>query len=852
MISLKDFTKWAAIDYKRKIEEKWSGARGQFKIAAKVDLSRENFRIRDGVFSLDDARGTLGFSLRTGKQSAVSVQLVSDVIDIDRYAPEGLLSKKSKTDLPGFLIETLTALVGERDIDLSAKTKKLVMNLVEARDVAIEFNANENSVEFRQFKLGSVGDASVDLSGLVKFSDNHVTGSIDGTVTADDPAKLVKLISAIEPSAIWLSSVSPLKLKINGQAVAREKQTSGKLRVTGLAGKTTISGNGEFEGTVADWQKARLHLSGKMFGKSAKGLLAVFGTIVEQGDDGAGKVAITATGNLTDGLATSADFEGFGVTGQFSGTVESRGSVPGAQGRLAVLIENTDQLFSILGLPGSDASPIGKVFSGEGVVSVSPQRFNLKEIRGTVAGTSFKGELDLAYGKEIPVLSLNLQSGRLSLPFVLSSSMLGRDGNRQTAATRFSREAMAGINAAIKVKSDRLDFWPGFETRNGSFFLAVDSGAIKVTANGERVSGQPINLEIDAKIGVQLTRVSGKISGAVKLGDVLQTNQDGAVLDGVATIDGEFGGSGRTPGGLLAALSGKGTYQIADGVIRNISPTQFAKNLPQAETAKDVEVMIANSLRTGDMKFGNGKGQIELENGIARFVPLEVKGAGAQGSLRMIYELPTGLADISVRLKLAEPANVPGFEVAYAGPPDALAPSSDFTALKSYLTVAALNRTLDKLEALEEEQRRLVEEEKQARAEAETKRKAQQEKQRLLREKQRKLLEDATRKKVEEISKAREKKAPREKPQETPQETPQPAMEDLPTVVISPAPEPLPRDVPVQAVAPTTKATVTPQVQIDELPPLIPDQANPAPIPLRKKPIRPVKNWRNGEIEGGR
>ncbi|VAV95786.1 hypothetical protein MNBD_ALPHA08-294, partial [hydrothermal vent metagenome] len=812
MISLKDFVKWAADDYKREVDQKWSGARGRFKLAAKIDLSRQNFRLQDGAFSLDQASGTLNLNLTTGEQSAVSVSLVSDVLDIDRYAPEGLLSQASKDDLSGFLTESLTALVGERDLALTAKTGRLVINSVEARDVAIEFNANENSVEFRQFKLGSVGDASVDLSGLVKFSDDNVTGAVNGTINADNPAKLVRLISAVEPSKAWLKSISPLKLTINGQAVARENQTSGKLALSGVAGQTTVAGNGKFDGKVADWQKARLHLSGQLAGKSAKDLLAVFGLGVEQGRDGAGKVAITATGNLNDGLATSADFEVFGVTGQFSGRVESRDAGPKALGRLAVLIENTDQLFSVFGLSPRDGSPIGKVFSGEGVVEVSPQVFDLKEIRGTVAGTSFKGSLNLAFGNEQPVLKLAIESGRLSVPFVLGAALLRRDGKRQTAATRFSREAMVGVKADVTVKTRNLQFWPGFDAQEATLSLTADDGAIKLKAAGLRGSDQPVRLELDANVGEQLTRVSGKIAGALKLANLLQTDQSGPVLDGVTIINGEFGGSGRTPGGLLAALSGKGFYQITDGVVRNISPAQFAKELPQAETAKDVEEMIANSLRTGDMKFGSGKGEIELENGVARFVPLAINGVGAVGSLRVLYELPSGLADISLRLKLAEPANVPGFEVAYAGPPSALAASSNFADLKSYLSVAALNRTLDKLEALEEEQRRLVEEEKKARAEAEAQRAAQQEKQRLLRERQRQLLEEATRKKEESAEKERkEKQRKLEKP--------------VAPVVITPIPRPpitvkIPEQIPVLIPAPATRVTVTPEVQVNELPPL--------------------------------
>ena len=82
-------------------------------------------------------------------------------------------------------------------------------------------------------------------------------------------------------------------------------------------------------------------------------------------------------------------------------------------------------------------------------------------------------------------------------------------------------------------------------------------------------------------------------------------------------------------------------------------------------------------------------------------------------------------------LKLDQPSDVPAFEIAYAGAPKFLVPSSDFSALKSQLSVAAINKTLDKLKALEEEQRRLIEEEKKEREAAQAKYKKQQEKQQI-------------------------------------------------------------------------------------------------------------------------
>jgi len=596
---------------------------------------------------------------------------------------------------------------------------------------------------------------------------------------------------------------------------------------------------------------------------------------VLMGKDGAGKMALTATGKLNEGLATSADMEAFGVHSQFSGRIEaSADKGPKATGRLGVLIENTDQLFGVVGLHRGDASPIGKVFSGEGEVGVDRHSFDLKNIRGTVAGTSFSGSFNLGFDNSQPTLKMDMQAGRLSLPFALGTALLGRDGSRYSAATRFSPQALAGLKADIKIKADKFDLWPAYEVKDGEFSLIGDKETLKIAVGGNSLSGKKIEFKLDANVGAQLTRVSGKVSGAVLMRDLLATDASAEVMAGSVFVAGEFAGSGRTPGGLLAALSGKGVYEISQGVAKNISPERFAQKLTEAETAKDIEVMIATRLRAGDMKFGDGKGSIKLESGVANFSPLTIRGPGAHGSLRAIYEIGNGLADVSMRLKLDNADEVPGFEIAYAGPPDKLAPSSDFAALKSHLTVAALNRTLDKLEALEEEQRRLVEEEKKARAEAEAKRKKQQEKQRLLREKQRRLLEEATRKKQEAVKKkvleaarkkeleaarkkeleavrkkkleaARKKKLQAQQKIRNEQTLPRSQMVPPPVIFVPPPPKVV---LPAQIPPPPVSAAPLPEIQVKELPPLArkkPVDLSPVqPEQAKKKPRRPKLGYR--------
>jgi uncharacterized protein involved in outer membrane biogenesis len=835
-VAVKDFAKWAGADYRREIEQIWSGTRGRLKLSGKVDLSRGNFRFRDGRFSLDESTGTVGFSAVGGDNPLLAFEIVSDDVDLDRYAPEGLFRHDDIQSLPERIIDNIAGLVGERDINLSAKLGTLKMNGVVAKGVVVEFLANENSVDFRRIKFSEVGDASLDFSGVVKFSDETVSGSLNGQLKAENPSSMLKLIGYKDLPDEWLRAVSPVDFTVTGNADAGEVKTKGNVEVSGQVGKTIVSGVAKFDGKVSDWQSGQLHLSGQLRGKSARAMLDLFGLKLKPGPDTEGRLAITATGTMKDGLASTADAEMFGVNSQFSGTVKKDDIGPVANGRLAVLVENTDKIFSVFGLDVPKASELAKVFSGEGQVEVRSSAIRLQKARGTAAGTSFFADLEIKPQNKPVSFKLDVSTGQLSLPFLLGSSLLERNGRRYSLATRFSPDAFGNVDGTMAIRSKRFELWPGFTFSNGKASIVRKGRKIDIAATGKRDGGGQVTFTLNADVGRQISRIIGKLKVKAQALQFLVSNNQEKVLGGMVAGEMTFAGSGRTPGGLLAGLSGNGQYSIADGVLKNLSPVPFAAQLPQAKTAKDVEQLVRSQLRTGDMGFVESTGKIEVANGVMTFQPLPIKGPGATGSLKAIFEIANGLLDLSFRLKLENLKELPGFEIAFAGPPFALAPSSDFSALKSHITAAAIKKDFERMEELAREQQRLIEEEKKQRAELEARRKEQREAKQLLRKKQQELLKQS-----EESKTRREVKKPVE-------------LSPLPEVI---TPTPAPRPKPVQRPKPQVEA-LPPPIVVHESPilppvadpPLFP--SDPPPVTRKKVVPPPRKNWRQEGFESTR
>ena len=763
-ISLKVFSQWLFKHQKSEIQERWVGQQGRFKLISKVDISRENFRIKDGKYLLDDVAGEIGFRLKRGEDATASLEIKTPTLNFDQYAPQGLFNSTERKNLSETLISLFSWLVGERDISLVANISELVLNKVNARDVKLDFDANEEGVFFREVRLKVIGNVDANFSGGIKFPDDNITGSLTGVLKAQHPEKLLQLLGIEKPSELTMQALSPIDVKVTGNATTNDRSTQADFQLSGKIGQSDLSTSGKFTGTVSRWRDAKLHLSGLIASDNANSLFALFGQDIKANVDSTGRFAITATGSATKGLASTADFEAFGVQSQFSGTVKLHDNKLQADGRLAVLSENTSKISTVLGLPHPSNQTLtnqshANVFTGEGIVKATIDRINLTSIRGTAAGTSFKGDLSVDISANKPVLKLKLATGRLSLPVLIDVLMMPKDGKSHSFSTRLSNQILTAVDSTIEIKTDQMGLWPAYTIKNGIVLFSNTGQKVQVDITADETPEKKIKAKLTGDIGGQITHASGSFEGVFTLGDIISNRIGDDVISGQLTISGNLKGSGRTFGGIFSSFEGPGKLAIKSAVLKKVSPLIFSKKLATAETAEDIENLIKKELRSGDMLLGSIAGKFSVQNGILITAPIKIKGDGAKGRLKATYEIGRNLIDISALLELNEPVGVPAFEIAYAGGPTALIASSNFSALKSQLSVAAINRTLDKLKALEEEQRRLIEEEKIQREEAQKKYEQQQEKQRLIKEKQQELIRKANEEKLAKEKLAKEKVA---------------------------------------------------------------------------------------------
>ena len=717
-VSLRDFVNWAAVDYKSEIDKVWSGARGRLKLTGNLDVAANRTRLSNGQFTFDDATGSGNFLVAGGDESALSARVVVDSLNVDRYAPNGLTAEGIDAGLLAGAVDLAGKAMQVGELGLKLQADFLTLHGVTGEDIAIDIAANADGIEFRTLEVGRVGDARLDVAGLLSFPDNGVAGAITADVQAKDPRGLIRLLGLMpgagKSQPAWIGALGPLDVKVSGEAKAEDGRTGGVIAVKGNAGVTALDLNGRFSGNHKDWTKGDVHVSGKLASKSTKALAELLGSKLIGNFDTPTKLSLSATGEPAAGMALSTDIEALGTQAQFAGkfSVDDQNGAT-LDGRLAILAERAQGFYKALGLGNSELGPAAQVLSGEGRLEYGDGRWKLAELNGTAAGTTYRGGLELVDLGGRPKLTGKLTTGRLHVPWLLGLALMPRDRGAEGSSASFDRvESVAG-DLDLELKIGKMSALPGVALTEADVRLSKAGKWLKLDVTGRNETNVPVEFSTQFERKELELDVSGTLKASVELAKQLQSVAGLTPLTGQVELSATFTGAGRSPSGLVSALFGKGEYELKTPTLSPLDPVSFGGGLLDLKEANDLDRLISSVLFKGKMPFAGAKGTFGIENGLIRFSKLPLVAEGATGHLSTFMELASGKIDVGAVLKLDALEGLPTFEVAYAGHPRALEETRDLTSLKSFIGVNVLQRGLDKLEELQREADRLFREETQ-------------------------------------------------------------------------------------------------------------------------------------------
>lgn len=831
--SLKDFVVWALPEHRRAIDQVWNGSRGRLTLEAKLDLAARGIRLSDVAATLDDTKFTGSLSSEPGPDAGLALRIDADRIDLDLYLPRGFGDWAGLGFGDSGLAVKLVDFLGEAmtlgDFQLTAQAGELIFHGVPARDVAIDLGASDNVVELRTVEIGQVGGARVDVAGMLSLPGEGVAGSVNALIDAEDPRALLRLIGAfgqedaLEPA--WAGVLGPLEVKLVAEASTKERVTTAAMALTATAGGASAAIDGQFRGELAKWQDGAIELTGDMDAQSSALLAALTGLELNAGPERPTKLTTSVAGSLSGGLATMLEAEVLGARGQFVGTVQEGRRAVEAKGRVAVLAEDAAELLAFVGVPGDSLSPTAQVLSAESEVTYDGRGLRLSTLRGTAGGAAFSGDVNFV-SDPVRRVSGKIATEALSLPWLLGAILLPRDGTAHALSSQFA-SAVPGLEADLAIAADRVELLPHIAIESSELEFKVGRYDLTLAGRGNGPGGEPATGRLAIELDSRGVVVEGAVAGPVALGALLKSGDGKPVIDADGRVELEFSGSGRSPAGVFAALQAKGSYELAQGVLKRVDPETFARDLAAAKQPFELDGLFTRSLRSGDMAFVGGSGSLEFADGVLKAKPLPILGEGLTGEARFLLEAASGDVDLSFTLSMADRHNLPTFELAYAGSPRALEPSIDAQDLKSYLSMQMLQESVLQLEELQRQEQELIEEEEKFQREQEERERLRLEQERREAELKldRKELELAARLRAEESQaeklKVEQRKADREAMEPRPEPAPEPesSSEALPDAAPKPEPEPAAARADVVTAAPLRAPQATEPVPVPMLKP---------------------------------
>lgn len=715
--AFRDLAIWAVPSWAPGISENWKGARGTLTLASPITVDANGATLNDATITLDEAKGTA--SLRLPGKQGISLRLLIDRLDLDRYMPAGV----SATAVAGLLTDTGSAALKAGSADLVLQADRMMLNGVTAEDLAINASASADGLNVQTLDIGSVEGARLELTGLLKPDASAPSGTGTLSIRADEPHGLLRLLGLIPPlqarkaDPAWAAGLAPFAVTFKADVEANDGVAAITLESSGSAGGSNLASNLAFRGDIAKWRTGDVDIKGRIVSPSAAMMAKLFGLPAPGADTAAPATAeFNANGKLASGLETNATLDGFGGLSRFNGTISTEDPKTFGLRALGVLEVNAREGNALLAAVGIPAPPEAVNLIGDGRLDWRAGRFALRGFAGEIGGQKLSG--DFASGAD--GVEADLKTEYLRLPYLLASLLLRADAVTPDMTTIFAKTPINGAKGKLTLKAQTVTGIAGVEVSNAVITATADGKALEFKAEGQSAQ-KPLTLALRA-----LPENGGmKLDGTLKAHLPL-TPLTGPAIEGIAEIDARFAGFGRSPAGLILALEGAGTLTLHELLMREVNVPAFLSATTASGAAADVNRAMQAELRSGDLKPGILKADFTITEGLLKSAPMTFAAAEAKGTFTPQFSFHEVKFDNE--LTITTVADMPPVSIVWAGPPAALSRSDDANALVSALSVKSMRDEMSKLEAAQKEQQRLLEEEEKRAAEEEKARIAEREK----------------------------------------------------------------------------------------------------------------------------
>jgi hypothetical protein len=736
---LKPLTRWAVGDR----DMSGQASAGDFIFTA-------NATIGDGELTLADASGELsgtkfhgGLRLHGGARRLIEIDLDSDRLDLREVIGEGPLWQAW---LPSFGAngaaeagETLLGQLRDDDMRVTLRVGELLLPNIPGGKLDARFAFQGDTLDVAQFDFSASGALALNGKGRIEHVSQAPSGRVDfalSAATADSLRIAADLFGFPESvgRSKHLAALAPLDVKVSLVAAREGEQTSAAINLGGKAGGSDLMLAARALGDLDHPGDAKISIDGNVTGERPQAFLVLLfpDLPVERLSAAAansGKLTVKLSGvpntKVTGKAALELGTMGVAFAGQ--GALAPQGFA--FTGRGAMVSQDASQALTLIGFeapPSASGVPVKLRFD----LAKQGPAVDLKAITGAIAGQDVSGSAHFELGGPRTRFTLTGSADTISLPSLLGVLVAWH-------RTPSSEELIGALGAGVS------DVWPsrGFalgpiERSEGSIMLSANTLSLSPAL---KVAGATLIASV-GKQGLAVSSLSGKLFGGdFTASGTLAPRGNGAELEAEVAVKGgkleDFAenvagsslakgpfdlaftvqGEGLSPPGLVAGLSGQGTFTLGAGVLQALSPDPLrhvaATAAKKALTADKDEIAaeaktVREKLTKGVYKFAPTEFAFEVKNGTLRMAPATLASASAETKINLYLELASLKLDSEWAVSLKGPANqdVPPVSLVFAGTLNnagEITPAVDTGAIEAYLTMRRMQEGVERLETLD-------------------------------------------------------------------------------------------------------------------------------------------------------
>ncbi|WP_394893535.1 AsmA family protein [Mesorhizobium sp. AaZ16] len=611
-----------------------------------------------------------------------------------------------------------------RDLDFQIKAGPVSAGGLTAETIDTALRLRSGVLEVDRLAIGGLAGASVSATGTVKGFPENPSGNLDASIVAVDLAPLVSLAAARYPgnpllagldrrAAAYPGLLADTRIDLIASALGKDDGTTGlALSVQGDTGGSAISGTVSGSGRVDAIGEGEVSLSFSARNQDSTPLMALAGLpALPLGVIGPGDMTLSAKGKPAAGMETTFSLSADDFQARFEGTSSFGSEGFAAKGRAE--LESADLepwlMTSGVALPGMG---MGMPVSLAADADYAGELLVLAGLSGTLNENSVSGDVNAKVGNELPHLTGAVALDALDLE-PAAAMVLGEGSivaeHELWSSVPFRPETSAPFTAEMDISAATLSAGAAASAYEASLALRLDERGLRISDLKAKLAGGDLTglLELKNDAG------TGLFSGQLSLGGAdLELALPGAGLSGAGDFSAALSASGKSVGGMIAALSGSGTAALKELTIAGLNSRAFPAFIARADAiGRDIDAdrtaTFAPEIAAGGSFTAAGTEiAFTVAGGVVRAPPISLANPDATvtADLRADLNTQTVAADGEIAYRPGDEGlagSEPSLRFSLEGRPGEAKPVFDSGPLAQFLTQRALEREQARVEAMQ-------------------------------------------------------------------------------------------------------------------------------------------------------